>query len=155
MGGHNPYGFRARDVLKTEKLDLRQLAHFLVLVDERKEERERRARTHAHTHGEEEEEEEEEEEVLGLCECVIEETEEAHIKTQTHTLKQKAKEAEAEYKRHEQVVSKTMKKLESLRGIMPMATLSPAVVYVGEVEEEMHMDITQGFYAMSSSPPRR
>ncbi len=121
MGGHTLGGYRSRDVLKSERLDLRQLAHYLLLLDAQREEGE------------------------GGGGEVIVSTE---------------KEGEEEARRHGVVVDRVLRKLESLRGIMPMVTLSPPVVYVCEVEEEgggmggMMVD-DSGFFALSSSPPRR
>jgi len=107
MGSHNPQnGFRARDVLKTEKLDLRRVASLLV------------------GGGRE-----------GGRKGGIEETE-------------GGKEGVA--------VERALAKLESLRGMMPTVTLSPAVVYVGGVEDDNSMCVNaQEFFALSSSPPRR
>jgi len=105
MGSHNPQnGFRARDVLKSEKLDLRRIA------------------------------------------CL---------------LKGKGREggrgkAQSEEERHGAAVERTLAKLESLRGMMPTVTLSPAVVYVGGVEADNSMcENAEGYFALSSSPPRR
>jgi len=100
MGSHNPQnGFRARDVLKTEKLDLRRVASLLV---------------------------------------------------------QGGTKGGMEGGKEEMAVERALAKLESLRGMMPTVTLSPAVVYVGGVEDDTTMCVnSQGFFALSSSPPRR
>ena len=107
MGSHNPQnGFRARDVLKTEKLDVRRVASLLVQGGTK-----------------------------GGTEGGIEETEGG---------------------REEVAVERAFAKLESLRGMMPTVTLSPAVVYVGGVEDDHTMCVNaQGYFALSSSPPRR
>lgn len=137
MGSHNPFGFRARDVLRTEKADIRQLA--LGILQRAAVDAGRRKGAGVGVG------------VVGIA-----------IPCSEPPLPPPAAQ---QGKGEGDAGTRLLARVEALRGRMPVSTLDPPVVYVEAAEPYMGGEEGSGVgrlvvnafghFELSSSPPRR